>query len=240
MDGWPPRAARAAIIASMLIIAACGGGSPPASASPTPTTSNDAASPAPVAPSPAVGDLDPSVPTACLTLGPQDCERARTMAASVLEAGDPGAVYVQVGPFGCSVADPCPTTLAARPEGDVVIEFPGGAGINVHLVVAADGSFEAVRGEPMGIAVEPMSPAGVEAGPMPFTLGHCGVLSGIDLDGSWWDPVGPVPMDSGEAVNATAGIMTVTDPNHAAFTTPTGFAIQLQRRAGPKLLPFCM
>jgi hypothetical protein len=75
---------------------------------------------------------------------------------------------------------------------------------------------------------------------MPFTLGHCGVLSGIDLDGSWWDPVGPVPINSGEAVNATAGIMTVTDPNHAAFTTPTGFAIQLQRRAGPKLLPFCM
>ena len=86
----------------------------------------------------------------------------------------------------------------------------------------------------------PASAPGLAAGPTPFTLGHCGIFSGIDVDGSWWDPVGPVAMDSGEAVNATPGILTVLDPNHATFTTPAGFAVQLQRRAGPKLLPFCM
>lgn len=235
MDGWPPRAAFAAISLSSLILASCGG-----AISPTDPASPVATPPASAAPDPSSGVIDPLAPTACLTLGAQDCVRAGTMAASVLDDADPPVVYVQVGPFGCSVADSCPTTLAARPEGDVVIEFPGGAGINVHLVVAADGTFEATRGEPMGIAVDPVSPVGIEPGAVPFTLGHCGILSGIDLDGSWWDPVGPVPMGSGEAVNATAGIMTVTDPNHAAFTTPTGFAIQLQRRAGPKLLPFCM
>ncbi len=47
-------------------------------------------------------------------------------------------------------------------------------------------------------------------------------------------------MDSGEAVNATPGILTVVDPNYAAFTAPAGLAVKLQRRAGSKLLPFCM
>jgi hypothetical protein len=196
------------------------------------------ASPPPGGDGPGVGPAPTA--TACLTLGALDCERAREMATSVLVAGDPAPLYVQVGPFGCATGDTCPTTLTARPGGDVFIEFDGGEGINVHLTVAPDGTFEAVREAAMGVAVEATSPSGLPAGPAPFTLGHCGVFSGIDVDGSWWDPVGPVPMDSGEAVNATAGTLTVTDPDHAAFTTPTGFALQLERRTGPKLLPFCM
>lgn len=212
---------------------------PPASDQPAsaPTTS---ASPASAAPSEAPeASADAALLTACLTLGPQDCERARTFAASTLEAGDPEVRYVQVGPFSCATGDRCPLTLLARPEGDVVLEFPGGAGISVHLKVAADGSFEATRGEAMGVAVEPVSVA-VEAGPIPFTLGHCGVFSGIDLDGSWWDPVGPVDMETGDAVNPTAGVLTFLDEDHATFVTPTGFDLQLVRREGPKFLPMCM
>lgn len=162
------------------------------------------------------------------------------MAASVLAAGDPAPIYVQAGPFGCGAVERCPTTLAARPEGDVTIEWPEGTGITVHLVVAPDGSFQATRGEAMAVAVGPTSAPGIPTGPVAFTLGHCGVLGGIDLGGSWWDPVGPVDGDHADSNNAAAGVIIVTDPDHATFTTPAGFSVALQRRDGPKLLPLCM
>lgn len=217
---------------------------PPADTPPAPAPGAPSApasvAPASVAPSAAGQPLDPAVPTACLTLGDADCERAREMAASVLAGGDPRVRYVQVGPFGCATGDRCPTTLIARPEGDIVIEFDGDTAINVHLKVAADGTFDATRGEGMGIAVAPTSAPGIPAGPEPFVLGYCGIFSGIDLDGSWWDPVGPVSMNGGEAVNPTPGVITVVDPDRATFVAQTGFAVQLQRRTGSKFLPFCM
>lgn len=237
------------IIVSLLVAACAGAASdttapdtaPPTTPDPVATddpdpTSTDA--PSPSAPDDAI--LDPETPTACLSLGAPDCERARALAATTLTPDDPPVSYVQVGPFGCSVGERCASTLAARPQGDVVIEFDAGQGINVHLEVAPDGTFEATRGEAMGVAVEPTSAGPLPAGPIESTLGHCGVFSGIDLGGHWWDPVGPVPTDSGDSVNATAGVIVVTDPTHATFTAPSGFALQLQRRDGPKLLPFCM
>jgi hypothetical protein len=162
------------------------------------------------------------------------------MAAGALEDTDPPVSYVQVGPFGCPAGAGCPTTLEARPEGDVTFEFPGGTGITVHLATGPDGEMRAERSEAMGVAVAPASAVGIAAGPQPYTLGHCGVLSGIDADGAWWDPVGPVDIDSGDSVNATAGVLTLTDPTHATFVAPSGFSLQLQRRDGAKLLPFCM
>ncbi len=184
--------------------------------------------------------IDATTPTGCITLGPQDCERARAFAATVLKAGDPAVVYVQVGPFSCADGDPCPTSLLTRPEGDVVIEFGGGTGINVHLVVTPDGAFTATRDAAMGIGVPPASPPDGIAGPRAFQLGHCGIFSGIDVDASYWHPVGPIAFDTGEAVNDTTGILTLTDPDHGTFTTAAGFSVRLIRHLGPKLLPFCM
>ena len=92
----------------------------------------------------------------------------------------------------------------------------------------------------MGVSVEPSSASPVPPGPMPYTLGHCGILSGIDVDGSWWDPVGPVSFDTGEAINPTAGTFSMTDPDHATFVTPGGFSVRLVRHVGAKLLPMCM
>jgi hypothetical protein len=214
-------------------------GSPGAaeSASATPTDSPTAAPSATVA---GAAALQPDTPTGCIGLGAQDCERARAFAATVLAANDPAVVYVQVGPFGCAQGASCPTNLLTRPEGDVVIEFGGGTGINVHLKVAADGSFQAERQEAMGVGVPPASPPDGIAGPREFTLGHCGLLSGIDVDGSYWHVVGPISFDSGEAVNATTGILSLTDPDHGTFNGPGGLSVQLIRHTGPKLLPFCM
>jgi hypothetical protein len=208
-----------------------------ASASAVPTSSPTAAPPATDAGAVAI---QPDTPTGCIGLGAQDCERARAFAATVLDANDPAVVYVQVGPFGCAQGTSCPTNLLTRPEGDVVIEFGGGTGINVHLTVGADGSFQAERQEAMGIGVPPASPPDGIAGPREFTLGHCGLLSGIDVDGSYWNVVGPISFDSGEAVNATTGILSLTDPDHGTFTGPGGLSVQLIRHTGPKLLPFCM
>ncbi len=229
----PPAPVFVVLIILSALVAACAGAATDGTGS---GASDRPSSPAPSA----AGSPEPATPTACLSLGPQDCERARALAATTLTADDPPARYIQVGPFGCSVGDRCASTLDARPEGDVVIEFDEGQGINVHLKVAPDGTFEVTRDAAMGVPVEPMSVGPIPVGPIEYTLGHCGVFSGIDLDGHWWDPVGPVPMDSGDAVNATAGVIVVTDPTHATFTSPSGFALQLLRRDGPKLLPFCM
>jgi hypothetical protein len=185
------------------------------------------------------GPADTGQPTACLDLSAEDCERVRGIALSTLERDDPAPVYVQVGPFGCAAGERCPETLVARPEGDVVIEFAGGSGASVHLRVAPDGRVETTRGEAFGIALAPSSAPGIASSPLAFTLGHCGIFSGIDLDGAWWDPVGPIDTDSGDAINATAGAVTVLDPTHALFTAPSGFAVQLERRAGSKFLPMC-
>jgi hypothetical protein len=235
-----------ALLAIAMVAAACAASASTNGPSAAATTTGPSLAPsvAPPGVSSAPGDpaalLDPATPTACLGLGAQDCERARALATTELTGADPKPIYVQVGPFGCTDVERCPTTLAARPEGDVVVEFGGGQGVNVHLKVAPDGDFEATRDQGMGVAVEANSASGLPAGPIPFTLGHCGIFSGIDLDGAWWDPVGPVPMDGGEAVNATEGVITVRDPTHGSFVAPSGFAVQLQRRAGAKLLPMCM
>ena len=223
-----------AMLAVPLLIAACaaGGasGSPAISGSPRPSASASAL------PSAAL-----EIPTACVTLGTVDCERARALALAELAPNEPQPIYVQVGPFGCAdSAERCPTTLAARPEGDVVVEFPGGTGFNVHLKVGAGGAIEATRGEAMGIAVEPVSEDGIAPGPQQIELGHCGIYSGIDFGGSWWDPVGPIDSESGESVNAGSGIVTVVDPNHATYLGSGGLSLQLLRRDGPKLLPMCM
>jgi hypothetical protein len=215
-------------------------GAPAATASGAPAATASDAPASASSPVPEGAAIPPGTPTGCVGLGPEDCERARAFAATVLEPGDPAVVYVQVGPFGCLEGERCPTNLLTRPQGDVTIEFGGGSGINVHLTVAPDGSFQAERQEAMGIAVPPASPPDGIAGPREFTLGHCGVFSGIDVDGSYWDLVGPISFDSGEAINATTGILNLTDPNHGTFSAPGGFSVQLIRHVGPKLLPMCM
>jgi hypothetical protein len=68
------------------------------------------------------------------------------------------------------------------------------------------------------------SAPGIGAGPIPLTLGHCGIFSGIDLGGSWWDPVGPVDIDHGDAINAATGVVTATAAVLLAILTIYGFA----------------
>ena len=128
-------------------------------------------------------------------------------------------VYLQVGPFGCPGGERCPTTLAARPEGDVTIEFAGVPAAGFHVRAAAGGPLEIEPQEIFGIVLDPTTPTAALSGAQPFTLGHCGLWSGIDLGGSWWDPVGPIDWDHPDTINSAEGTVAFNDPDHATFTS---------------------
>jgi hypothetical protein len=218
------------IVASVLLVAcASDSASPPAAAGPT-----DDPQPTPTA-SGAVS-LE-GVPTACIGLGEADCRRVVAQVTTLLTADDPRIGYVQVGPFGCPAAPGCPTTLVARPEGDITLESAGGA-LAFHIKVT-DGNLDARRQETFGVELQPTTRPPVPGGPQPFALGHCGLWSGIDHGGSWWDPVGLIDYDHGDAINAADGTIAPVGPDRAVFTSKNGFVVQLVRRNGPKFLPFC-
>lgn len=222
----------------LAVMVACGPVPRPSSseAGPSPSSSTP-----PAAPSSASAPVtDPtSVPTACLSLGAGDCQRVSAIVLGVLADDDPPVRYVQVGPFACAVGDRCPATLTARPEGDVVVEFAGVPAIDVHIRFDASGAPTTDRGETFGIILAPSSVVGLPSGPQRFELGHCGIWSGIDVGGSWWDPVGLVDIEHPDAVNAAGGVLNVQDPDHATFISDGGFTVQLLRRNGPKHLPLC-
>jgi hypothetical protein len=237
-----PIATRIALAMTLALLGACAGASPaasPASSGSGPTGS--AVSPPSetqrsAAPGP-TGAPETVVATACYGLGDVDCRRVAGHIATMLTAGDPSVRYLQVGPFGCADADRCPTTLLARPEGDVTAESPDGA-VSFH-VRTVGGVITAERQEAFGIALAPSSSPPVPAAPLPLTLGHCGLWSGIDVGGSWWDPVGPVDLDHPDAINAAPGTFAAADRDHAVFTSRAGLVVQLVRRDGEKFLPLC-
>ena len=111
--------------------------------------------------------------------------------------------------------------------------------MTVHLKLGADGKLADTPAETFGIIVPPSSTPLTAPGPVPFTLGHCGLYSGVDVDGHWWDPIGPIDAEHGDGVNAAEGTFAVLDPTHATFQSRGGFAVTLLRRDGPKHLPFC-
>jgi hypothetical protein len=236
------RVQRAAmLLACSILLVGCAGSSNSASPVPPPTAALSAPSattdPAPTPSEDQQGATLEGVPAACVGLGEQDCRRVVAHVASLLSADDPTIGYVQVGPFGCAAGQGCPTTLAARPEGDISLEFDGGA-LSFHVRVT-DGTLQAQRQEVFGVVLPPTSLPPAPGGPQPFTLGHCGLFSGIDLGGSWWDPVGVVDYDHGDAINAAEGTFAPLGPDRAIFTSEAGFSVQLVRRLGPKYLPLC-
>jgi hypothetical protein len=191
--------------------------------------------------SPAASDAaGPRIPIACLGLEQPDCDRAYAAAAAALTP-DVDVVYAEVGPFGCPNDAGCPYTLVGRPSGQVVFGRASGDPVTISVTAAADGAITTGPGEWMTVAVGPSSAAGqLGVEPIPLSLGHCGLMSGIDVDGSWWDPVGFVDVDRADAINAASGTFAPTDPNHATYTSDNGFSVNLLRRVGQKHLPMCM
>lgn len=146
--------------------------------------------------------------------------------------------YIQVGPFGCAAGAGCAPSLAERPQGDVTLEAGVGA-LSYHVTVSSGSELTIERQDAFGVLLGPESQPPVTAGARPFSLGHCGLWSGIDSGGSWWDPVGSVDGDHPDAINAADGSLTIQDPDHATFTSKGGLTVQLVRHEGDKYLPLC-
>ena len=225
------RAQVASLLVGTILLVACAGASTSPSATPGPSE--------PLQPSatPSGAVTLEGVPTACIGLGEGDCRRVAAHVASLLTADGTRIGYVQVGPFGCAEVAGCPTTLVARSEGDITLEFAGGAK-SFHIKVT-DGNLHAQPQEASGIELPPTSRPPIPGGPQPFSLGHCGIWSGIDHGGSWWDPVGLVDYDHSDAINAAEGTISPVGADRAVFTSKGGFTVQLVRRNGAKFLPFC-
>jgi hypothetical protein len=79
-----------------------------------------------------------------------------------------------------------------------------------------------------------------------FSLGHCGLHSPVDVDGSFWEALdgtdasgAPLDLDSdSEMINATAGSIVVVG-DELRFQTETGSAVRFSRHAGEKEFPGC-
>jgi hypothetical protein len=228
-----------ACLLACLLAAACAGSSVTTSGSPAPGGS--AGSGAGQA-SPSVTPATPSptgFATACVNLQDVDCIRIRDVVLSTLPAGGPPIAYVEVGPFTCTV-DPCPETIAQRPAGRILVEFADGSEPTVLDVAVQAG--EVTTREAQDVFLVPVLPASNRLpGPRAeITLGHCGLLSGIDIDGSYWDATGHVDMTHADSINAAEAVFTLVSPAEATLVTAGGLSLELVRHPGGKHLPACM
>jgi len=93
--------------------------------------------------------------------------------------------------------------------------------------------------------VAPRTPSGelVAGEARDYTLGHCGLSSPVDIDGSLWDPIGSAApltdVHEGELINSTATQVVLVDENTMAMTTPAGAVITLTRHDGPRRYYLC-
>jgi hypothetical protein len=116
-------------------------------------------------------------------------------------------------------------------------------------------SVHPLREDILGLAggdfqVHPTSAPGREPGVIfPLSLGHCGLGSPVDVDGSLWAPIGandarggPIdtPEEAGELVNATSGEAVIVGANRMDFRTPSGIVVVFTRHDGPRGYPGCM
>ncbi len=91
-------------------------------------------------------------------------------------------------------------------------------------------------------------PGWVVGVPQPYDLGHCGILSPVDVDGSLWVPVGgasvadgPIEDDEvGQLINATAGTLEITATHSAEFVSLSGVRVDLERAPGALDYFLCM
>ena len=227
-----------AVLLLATIAAACGGGPGPPPG-PTADAATAPSTPPVTAPSPAGAAVDPAVPHGCFGLGDRDCATVLEAAVAALGPADGPVTYIQVGPFGCPAGQGCEPSLLARPAGGGVVELAEAPPVQLSVELLADGTLNVERAEGFMVSVEPTSAPGGLLGPTSFSLGHCGLGSGIDIDGSWWDPVGFVNSDHSDAINAAEGTIAPVGPNQATFTSKGGFSVALVRHQGVKHLPLC-
>jgi hypothetical protein len=170
---------------------------------------------------------------ACIGLQLVECVPLEQALLDALGAdGRASAVLIEAG---CE--DRCPPVLAARPRGSIIVDTADGVtmalwGAKAPLLVELDG-IDHQRGP----GLLPTSDRAV--GVVPYQLGHCGLTSGIDVDGSWWDPFGFIP-DESWTINGAAVRVILQGDDTAFLQASTGTIARLVRHAGPRHLPGCV
>ena len=195
-----------------LAVAACG--------SPAPSESQALSEP---------GDLA----LACWGIDAAECERALVQASGFLPPDHLPIVAASVQAWGCD-EEPC-AEVGLRRGGFLSIHYANGGGLEAWTVgTAPDGSL--VLDDHASGLPDPFVPeSGRVALPaVDFSLGHCGLGSPIDVDGSFWDPVGPVDSNAPDAINSSQGTFSLIGPNDAQFRSRTGFVVNLRRHEGAK------
>jgi hypothetical protein len=173
----------------------------------------------------------------CLGVQRDQCRLLADVAVDALP-GHPPVTYTEVGPPSCAAA-PCPDSLLPGDRLDVTVQFAGEAPQVVTVDATGDG-FKATDAGEAGLSeLAPSSAHATGQGPGRFVLGHCGIGSPIDFDGSFWDPSGWIDLDAA-ASNASAGTLVLTSRDTAHFSTGTGFELDLVRHPGSKYFPGCM
>jgi hypothetical protein len=168
-------------------------------------------------------------------------DQCRLLADVAIDAlpGHPPVTYTVVGPPPCAAA-PCPDSLLPGDRLDVTVQFAGEAPQVVTVDAAADGFKATDAGEAGLIELTPSSAHGSGPGPHRFALGHCGIGSPIDFDGSFWDPSGWIDIDGEAASDGAEGRLVLTSPDSANFSTDSGSELDLVRHPGSKYFPGCM
>jgi hypothetical protein len=94
--------------------------------------------------------------------------------------------------------------------------------------------------------VKPESSQVTEGERSGFSLGHCGLASPIDYDGSLWDVVGAQDLSGGplteaqigDLINQTQGVI-VVEGDRGEFLSRSRALVELRRHQGAKEYPLC-
>lgn len=145
------------------------------------------------------------------------------------------AAACTAGPLAASALGPTP------PAPSPATEF---------LAIPPDLRFPRV-GVPSSVVQPESTPAVMAAGEHPLDLGHCGLSSPIDFDGSLWEPIAMANEAGGalteaqqsDLINSAVGVASfpdrLTDPNRAILRTQSGLLLLLARWFGPIAYPLC-
>ena len=163
------------------------------------------------------------------------CQAMVEAAVESLGAEDGRPTWAEVRTPACEGG--CQPGPGATQRSVVTIELVGDNATSV-AVDLRDGQVEAA--EPVDLQLSARQPQSAPApgAEVAIELGHCGLASGIDVDGTFWNPIGLIP-EHPDAINAARATFSRLAPGVATIRTDGGLIVQLARHAGPKHLPGC-
>jgi hypothetical protein len=196
--------------------------------------------PSPATTAPSVSPSDqPTTPAAlpygCWAVREPDCVEA--VAGALQAAVDRGPfVYGEVS-LSCPAA-PCPQEVLPGVVVSVILERDRRSPLEVKLQHDGERFVSEVAEAGFMMMLEPSSGPAAVGVPFPYAIGHCGLYTGIDADGSWWDPIGLIDTENPDTINSAKATMLITDRNTAVLQTAR-LRVDLVRHPGPKSFRGC-